>query len=68
VIFCCAARPNFSDITGSDVLSKDDVTLPGTDWYWLDNWDIDLTSVRDSRTRLPVGRTPLSCGMRLCCM
>ncbi len=39
------------------MLAKEDVTLPGNEWYWLDDWDIDLSSVRHvhSRTLLRVG-------------
>ena len=27
---------------------KEDVLLPSSEWYWLDDWEIDMSSVRGS--------------------
>ena len=43
VVWCCVSRsPNFSDATGKEYLHKDDVELPADDWYWLNEWEIEV--------------------------
>jgi hypothetical protein len=33
-------RPSFSNETGTESLAKDEVCLPGDDWYWTNDWEI----------------------------
>lgn len=63
-------RPNFSDASGSEPLPKEDVALPGADWYWLDEWDIDTSGVRTlyivAEFSLSFALCGLTCGMFAC--
>ena len=38
-------RPNFSNGDGTEELFKEEIRLPSAEWFWLNEWEIDLVCV-----------------------